>query len=175
MTGRLSKREKMLAILVGGTLFLLVNVVVLRLVTRVRADLQGQLQTKQSELAALESLFAESDQWKTRSAWLQANQPKLDNVDEAQVKLLDDVKEIAKKNGVLLENPALGNAEKQPNYQSVPITVETKSSWEALISFLQAIQSPERFMVFENASLKIDPSDQTQMRGSFRIAKWYAP
>lgn len=41
--------------------------------------------------------------------------------------------------------------------------------------FLYEMQAPERFIVFESANLQIDQDDKTQIRGKFRIAKWYAP
>jgi hypothetical protein len=37
------------------------------------------------------------------------------------------------------------------------------------------MQDPEKFVVFESAQLQVDSADKTQMKGVFRVAKWYAP
>ena len=37
------------------------------------------------------------------------------------------------------------------------------------------MQAPDRFIVFEAADLKIDDKDATQMRGNFKIGKWFGP
>jgi hypothetical protein len=37
------------------------------------------------------------------------------------------------------------------------------------------VQQPESFVVFESVTLAIDPADPTQMRGKFKIARWFAP
>jgi hypothetical protein len=37
------------------------------------------------------------------------------------------------------------------------------------------VQQPESFVVFESVTLNIDPADPTQMRGKFKIARWFAP
>jgi hypothetical protein len=36
------------------------------------------------------------------------------------------------------------------------------------------MQAPEQFIVIEGADLKIDDEDHTQMRGHFKIARWFA-
>jgi hypothetical protein len=37
------------------------------------------------------------------------------------------------------------------------------------------VQAPDAFIVFESANIAIDSSDPTQMRGKFKVARWYAP
>src|SRR5205823_6349612 len=102
-------------------------------------------------------------------------QPKLVNEGSAGVELLDYVKSVAKKSDVVLENPAIGSPAKAQFYRSVPVNIETKSSWATLIRFLESIQQPEQFIVFETANVAIDPADPAMMRGKFKIARWYAP
>jgi hypothetical protein len=57
----------------------------------------------------------------------------------------------------------------------VAIDIETKSPWSPLIAFLHELQTPGQFVALENANLKIDATDPTQLRGRFKIARWYAP
>ncbi|RYD82950.1 MAG: hypothetical protein EOP84_08610, partial [Verrucomicrobiaceae bacterium] len=69
----------------------------------------------------------------------------------------------------------LGTPSQKDYYTSVYVTVETRSTWEELISFMAELQAPEKFIVVESANLKKYPADETKMQGALRIAKWYAP
>jgi Tfp pilus assembly protein PilO len=122
-----------------------------------------------------EVLFSERELWQKRDAWLQQRQPKMTNESGAGVDLLEEIKKAAKASDVQIENPAIGTLQKAPFYRSVPVTLDTKSSWKALIEFLHAMQSPERFIVFETANVQIDANDQTKMHGKFKVSRWYLP
>ena len=71
----------------------------------------------------------EEKMWKRRAEWLKKNQPKLNNPAEAST-LLTQVKEIAGKHNVQIENPQIGAVDSTPAHQSVSATFETKSGWE---------------------------------------------
>ena len=172
---RLSKRERIMLAIIVGIVFVLGNMVIVSTLWKRGRQINADLARKKMELKSLKQMFAERDLWAKREQWLLAKQPKLTNRDQARVLLLEEVKTAAKARNVVLENPALGSIESQPAYQSVSVTVETKSSWADLIGFLASVQVPEKFIVFEAANLQIDSTDATKMRGRFRIAKWYAP
>ncbi len=89
--------------------------------------------------------------------------------------MLDQVKQVASKHKVLLENPQIGTGESTGTHQAVFASVETKSPWPPLVHFLYDIQKPESFIVFESVNLAIDSTDPTMMRGKFKIARWFAP
>ena len=112
--------------------------------------------------------------WEKRAAWLKQKQPTLQGPQEAS-SLKDQVKQIADKHNVILENPQIGSGDSTPNYQAVFAAVETKSPWPPLVHFLYDVQQPESFVVFESVNLAIDPTDPTTMRGKFKIARWFAP
>lgn len=175
MATKISKRETMLAVAVGAILFLLVNAAVLRLVTQTRTRLLVDLEAKKQELASLQLFANDAGMWEMRDAWLKANQPTVENLAGAGVQLLEEIKQQAQAQGVLLEKPELGSTETTAVATVVPVTLETKSTWPALIDFLQKLQTPERFVVVDSSELKQDPEDNTQMRGKFRISRWFAP
>ena len=170
----MSQREKMLAVGVGSVLFVLLNLFVASFFFRTQAKLRVDLTDKQLNWESARSLLSERDTWTKRDAWLREKQPKLTNESGAGVELLEQIKLAAKSSGLTLENPAIGSPQKTPNYRSVPVNVETKSSWEGLIKFLHAVQKPDQFVVLENANIQIDSADPTQMHGRFKIARWYA-
>ena len=175
MSRSLSTREKWLAGFVAALVFLGVTVFLIDGYVRQRALLRGELASRAKQLRIARTLTEDLAFWQQRDEWLRVNQPRLTDSDAAGVQLLDRVKELAKKHAVLLENPALRPAEPQPAYTSVAVEVETKSAWPAVIAFLHELQTPEQFIALENANLKIDAADPTQMRGRFKIARWFAP
>jgi hypothetical protein len=175
MSTQMSSRERTLALIVGVILAIFINLLLVKFFLGHRQRLTEELSAKKSEMEALQVLFSEKEMWEQRGAWLEAKQPKLTQESNAGVQLHDRVQELAKKHVVLLESPVLGAAERRPNQTAVTFTFETKSPWPALIAFLHEAQSPEAFTVFESANIQKDPGDPTQMRGKFKVARWYAP
>jgi hypothetical protein len=171
---RMNQRERVLAALVAGVVFLLLNLYVwgklLGSMDQARADLVARQSTRKTQ----EVYIKERALWETRAKWLQAHQPLLKGPGEAST-LLDQVKQIAGKHNVLIENPAIGTSDATPDRQSVFASVEVKSPWPPLVRFLYEVQQPESFVVFESVTLNIDPADPTMMRGKLKIARWFAP
>lgn len=171
---RMNQRERFLAAIVGGVVFLLLNL-------WVWGKILGTLETARTELAdrkatrkAQQVYIRERDLWNKRAEWLKAHQPALKGPGDAST-LLDQIKEVASKHTVLIENPAIGTSDATPDRQSVFASVDIKSPWPPLVRFLYDVQQPESFVVFENVTLNIDPADPTLMRGKFKIARWFAP
>jgi len=175
MSRTLSSRERILAIIVvtivgiGGTLILVQSY------TGKRAALAVKITSQKKQIHSMHEVLAQSDMWAQRDQWVDAKQPRLENPDTAGVQLLNSVMELAKKHEVLPENMTIRTPESRPNCISVGIEIDTKSPWSPLVEFLQELQTPEQFIALESANLKIDPADATQVRGHFKIARWYAP
>jgi hypothetical protein len=171
---RMNQRERLLSWIVAGTIIVLINLVIL-------SWLFGALGRARSELAARKAASAEQalyikerDLWTKRDQWLREHQPTLKDPAEASV-LLDQLKQVAGKYNVLIQNPAIGSGETTPNHQTVFASIETKSPWPPLVHFLYDVQKPDAFVVFESVNLAIDSSDPTMMRGKFKIARWFTP
>lgn len=171
----LSTRERNLAIAIGVIVFLLINMVILSALSRQNATLRAELEQQRLEWRNMQILLGEQGLWADRDAALTAKQPKLTNENAASVELLDNIKGLARAHSLTIENEVLGGIVKNQWYQSVPVTVDTHSTWADLIAFLYALQKPDQFIVCEDASMQVDPSDQTKMLGHFTIARWYAP
>lgn len=171
---RMNKRERILGAIVAGGVFLLLNLYVwgklLGSLEQARVDLEARRNTRKVQ----EVYIKERGLWEKRAQWLKEKQPVLKGPGEAST-LLDQIKEIAGKHNVLIENPAIGTSDATPDRQSVFASVEVKSPWPPLVRFLYDVQQPESFVVFESVTLNIDPADPTMMRGKFKIARWFAP
>lgn len=171
---RMNRRERILATIVTGIVFLLLNLYIwgklFGALDRTRADLVERRNTRKVQ----QIFIKERALWEKRAQWLKERQPVLKGPGEAST-LLDEIKQIAGKHNLLIENPAIGTGDSTPERQSVFASVEVKSPWPPLVRFLYDVQQPESFVVFESVTLNIDPADPTMMRGKFKIARWFAP
>ena len=171
---RMNQRERMLALAVAGIVLLLLNILIWSWLFGATANARTELAARQSARKEQAVYVKERELWKKRDQWLQEHQPALKNSAEAST-LLDQLKQVAGKYNILIENPAIGASETTPNHQAVFASIETKSPWPPLVHFLYDVQQPDAFIVFENVNLAIDSNDPTMMRGKFKIARWFAP
>src|SRR5437016_9684886 len=171
---RMNRRERVLAWVAAGTVFVLLNLFILDWIFGALASAQKQMAARRATLSEQALYVKERDLRTKRDEWIRQHQPTLKDPAEASA-LLDQVKEVAGKYNILIENPAIGSGETTPNHQTVFASIETKSPWPPLVHFLYDVQQPESFVVFENVSLMIDSGDPTMMRGKFKIARWFAP
>jgi hypothetical protein len=171
---RMNQRERLLSWIVAGTVVVLVNLVILSWLFGALGRARSELAVRKAAMAEQALYIKERDLWTKRDQWLREHQPTLKDPAEASV-LLDQLKQVAGKYNVLIQNPAIGSGETTPNHQTVFASIETKSPWPPLVHFLYDVQKPDAFVVFESVNLAIDSSDPTMMRGKFKIARWFAP
>jgi len=171
---RMNRRERVLSGVVAGTVFILLNIFIWSWLLGALGRARGELVQRKMARAESAVYIRERGLWEKRDQWLRQHQPVLKSAAEAST-LLDELKQVAGKYNILIENPAIGSGETTPNHQTVFASIETKSPWPPLVQFLYDVQQPESFIVFESASLMIDSGDATMMRGKFKIARWFAP
>jgi hypothetical protein len=172
--GRMNPRERMLASLVGAVVLLLINLFIWSWIFGAIGRSHIDLADRQSQRQQQALFLKERDLWTKREQWLQQHQPVFKGAGEASTLLEQQLRPIAAKYTVLIENPQIGSGESTSNHQSVWASIQTKSHWDSLVHFLYDVQQPEGFIVFENVSLAIDPADPTMMQGKFKIARWFA-
>ncbi len=171
---RMNRRERLLAFGVAGVVFVLINLFVISSLFGAIKQAHVRLDEQRTARKAQDVFLKEQKMWEKRQAWLKKHQPVSRGPEEAS-KLLDRVKQIAAKRNILISNPAIGTGDATADHQSVYASIETQSPWPPLVQFLYDIQKPEEFIVFEDVNLAIDGTDETLMRGRFKIAKWFAP
>lgn len=171
---RMNQRERMMTLAIAGILFVLINIFIWRWLSGTIGNARRELATRRATSSEQAVYMREREVWKKRDEWLQKTQPTLKGAEEAST-LLDQLKQIANKYDILIENPAIGSGETTPNHQAVFASIETSSHWPELVHFLYDVQQPDAFIVFENVILAIDGNDATMMRGKFKIARWFAP
>ncbi len=171
---RMNQRERLLSWSVAGIVFALFNFLFWSWLFGAISQSRGEVAKRQATRKEQAVFITEKDLWAKRDQWLQQHQPTLKSPAEAST-LLEQLKDMAAKQNVLIENPQMGAGETTPNHQSVYASIETKSPWPPLVHFLYEVQKPESFIVFESVNLAVDSNENTMMRGKFRIARWFAP
>jgi hypothetical protein len=177
---RLSSRERKLLFLVVGAVFVMLNLFVVRGLLRSIADLRAQWNNRSMTATASKALVSQSSLWSKRDEWLGEKQPAIGaGRDRASIDLLNDLETLTRNNGLLLDTPPVINPADKTGpgaaYQAVSVSIDTKGTWASVARFLHTIQQPDRFIIFESATVQTDPSDNNLLRGKFRIAKWYKP
>jgi hypothetical protein len=171
---RLNQRERLLSALVAGVIFLLLNWYIWGKLFSALDQARANLVARQNTRKVQDVFIRERALWEKRAQWLKEHQPVLKGPGEAST-LLDQIKQVAGKHNVLIENPAIGTSDATPERQAVFASFEVKSPWPPLVRFLYDVQQPESFVVFESITLNIDPADPTAMRGKMKVARWFAP
>jgi len=171
---RMSQRERMMTLAIAAVLFLLINIFIWKWIFGTIGTSRRELASRKATRSEQTVYMKERELWAKRDQWLQKTQPTLKGAEEAST-LLDQLKQIAGKYNILIENPAIGSGETTPNHQAIFASIETSSHWTELVHFLYDVQQPDGFVVFESVNLAIDGSDPTMMRGKFKIARWFAP
>jgi hypothetical protein len=175
MTRSLSNREKWLSLGVGAVIVFFIGGALIQSFFETGARLRDEVTSRQKQLRLMQMMTGQSAESEQRDAWLRDTQPRLTNADTAGVALLNQVKDIAQKHGVILQNHAIRSPEQRPECISLAIEVESVSPWKSLIDFQYDLQNPEYFIALESTNLTTDASDATKMRGRFKIARWFAP
>lgn len=172
---KMNQRERVLASIVASIVFLLINIFGWSWLMGALSRSQEDLKARQEARLEQSVFLKERDLWAKRQQWLEQHQPAYKGEGEASTLLDSQIRPIAAKYTILIENPGITSGETTPNYRSVHATFDTKSNWESLVHFLYDIQQPEAFIVFESVNLAVDSGDPTMMRGKFKVARWFAP
>ena len=170
----LNQRERRLSAIVAAIIFLLLNWYLWGKLFGALNHARADLATRQDTRKVQEVFIRERALWEKNAQWLKEHQPTLKGPGDAST-LLDEIKQVAGKHNVLLENPAIGTGDATPERQAVFASFEVKSAWPPLVRFLYDVQQPDSFVVFESITLNIDAADPTQMRGKMKVARWFAP
>ena len=171
---RMNPRERMMTMVISAILFLLINLFVWRMLLGSIGNSRRELAARRATRAEQTVYMRERETWSKREEWIEKTQPVMKGAEEPST-LLDQVKQVAGKYNILIENPVINAGETTPTHQTVYASIETASHWPDLVHFLYDIQQPDAFIVFENVNLAVDNNDATMMRGKFKIARWFAP
>lgn len=171
----LSPSEKRLATVLGVVMVLVLNAVVARFFVTNYRRIRDQGVEKTAQRDGLAALAQSADRWEQRAAWLQKKQPKLESESAAGTDLLTQIKALAATHHVTLSKAQPGVARTDAmGVTAIPVQFALKGSWKHVCEFCMQLQAPEKFLVFQDARLRVDAQDATQLEGDFTVAKWFA-
>jgi hypothetical protein len=175
MISEMSKREKTLAFFVGGVLFVLLNVVLLRFFLRNHTELRENIAKTQGQIDTLKRRDSERAMWAERDMWLTASMPVIGDDQVATRELGFFIKEVAQKHGVLIETPSPSLPAPGQFFRTLRYKVTAKGTKMPMFEFLRELQQPRNFLVFDPVDIKIDPAEKTQLVADVTVTKWFAP
>src|SRR2546421_12819799 len=123
---RMNRREQVLAGSVALVMFLLATLFLWSWLLRTIGDSRVEVAKRKQTHNEQTVLLRESDLWSKREQWLREPQPVFHGASDASA-LLDQLKQIAGKHNVLIENPAICNSPKSSAYKTDITYIETQS------------------------------------------------
>lgn len=170
----LTPKEKMLLAGLLGTVFLLLNIVGLRVFLDRQRVLKVGITRLQEELAENKTVLAERAVYEERAAWLEKNQPTDDvSTTEDDAKFYDFVESSAKRHGLEYTRKAAGPRPANSNYVEVFDSSQVKGNLKAMVSWLNELQQPQAFRAVKQLTLK--SGEPPQLIGDVEVARWYRP
>ena len=169
----LSTSERRLVFITGTLFAIVLNLFFVRFFLKNRAQIQSLTEQKTEQHEAVRALAENAGLWEKRAAWLQTVHVKLESEAAAGNALINFVKVLAAKTGVSIAKQQLGASRSEGAITAVPVQFELKGNWKAICGFLMELQAPDRFLVLQQARLKIDPTDATSMQADLTVAKWF--
>ena len=153
---QLSPRERNLALMLGVTAFLILNILFLpKLMTGNRTAKQRNVELK-AELAASESWIKQQAYWDKRKKWLEETEPELTGDRRDSATQLEDLQKAARAAGIKIDEVQLLQLPVQEFYHPVGARFTVSGTWENMVKFLQDAQEPDQFDVIPKFSIKSD-------------------
>ena len=168
----MSKREKILSWIVGGTFFFILNLFAIKFLKDNHSALQLTRAKIEGEINGFKLQEDNRDLWAKRDAWLTESLKPIGDSDVANRQLIEAIQNLSKKHTVTLESPQPGVPNRQPLYTALSIKLEAKAPWTQMYDFVMELQAPGQFLSAE-VDLKVDPADKTQLRATLTVSKWF--
>ena len=157
-----------------GTLFLLLNIVGLRVFVDRHRALKKDIAGLQEELAANNAVLAEQAVYEERGAWLDKNQPSDDvSTTEDDAKFYEFVESSAKRSGLEYTRKAGGPLPPTGDYVEVFDSSQVKGNLESLVKWLNELQQPKAFRAVKQLTIK--SGEPPQLVCDVEVARWYRP
>lgn len=168
----LSPRERNLALLLGATAFLLLNLLFLpklgawnRVARQKHTELKG-------ELAAAQGWTARQSYWGERRKWLEDNEPELTGPRRDSATQLEEIQAAARKYGLTLSDIQLLQLKPNEYFHPVGARITLHGPWKGLVDFMADLQNPELFHVVPRFNVKSD-QEPPNVRCELEIQRWF--
>ena len=169
---QVSKSETRLLWALIAVVFAIANYLGYGWLTTKQTALEHSYRSLRADQAEAKVDLVETDLWKKRMAWIEANEPALGNEGDAKAQVLEAVLKGARDNKLEIMEQNLNDVQHGAAGTQVNVTVKVKGSMEALAKWLTDLQKPEQFFAISTFSLRAD-QDQKSMVCNLQIARYF--
>ena len=168
----LTPREKRLAVILTGAIFLLLNLFVVTYLIGRQAALEKRrisLRNQQREAAG----------WLAqREKWMNEKQPKLQTVGQANSALLESLQTSARGHDINIVEQSFvevkADTKSQLPYQEIAVRLKVGGSLESIARWLVDVQQPAKFQAVPAFSMKCD-TDATKVLCELTVSRYCVP
>lgn len=137
---------------------------------KARVDVRAiSLATRRAEA---QELMSTKEIWQKRSEWLAEKQPEFTKRSDADLDLLNLIRESAAKFDVTVQ-PQPTDPIERAGLTSANMLVAAKGDFKSVMQWLHAIQEPAAFISISSLALLPDEQDTTQVNATINIQKWF--
>lgn len=165
--------EQRLALLLGGVVIAGGAFVGLTSLKAWKLRVDARALSVESRRLEADTLLAEKDFWRQRSAWLLERQPVFTRRGEADNGFLELLQSTASAEGVQLTQTQPVEPAERAGLISSSFTIEARGEWEAVNQWLHRLQKPDAYLSIPALSVTPNDADTSQVIVNMNVQKWF--
>jgi hypothetical protein len=150
----LNRNEQLLALALGGTVFLLLSLFGMRWVADQMRGGRAEIARLETEVAAARRMLEQKPYWLARQDWLLAHQPQPYDARTSRSKFVEEIQSSVTANKLQIASQQPQTDERQGRLATTWIDLTVTGRLEAIIRWLQALQQPGKYEVVRSFTLK---------------------
>jgi hypothetical protein len=159
---KLAPSEKTLFLVLCGAVFLAVNLISLKVFLNINEQLQSKISTLRNQLVEGRAIIMTAEKLQPAIAWMHEHPLPIWNNDKASAELLKCERTEAEKAGLKIIEENLLPTHSSFYATSVSVQAKISGSFDGLVKFLFALQTPTAWRVINKFIIKSD-SDPTKV------------
>jgi len=172
----MSDREKKLLLYFGLAGFAIVNFLLFNFAVSKKAEVNGERQKAERQLATAEAFRTSSEQVLDEMDWLDEHEPEPAAPQEVQTKLQAYVEREAKATGLTIKSqkPSV-QAEPGKIYHRAKVLIQVTGNEQSLYQWFGRINVPDQFRSATLIRLSPNAQDDTQIDCTATVEQWFVP
>lgn len=150
----LNRNEQLLALALGGALFLVLNLFGMRWVADQMRSGRAEIAQLESDAAAARQLLKQKPFWTARQDWLLVHQPDLYDARTSRSKFVEEVQASVTTNKLQIASQQPQTDEQQGMLATTWIDLTVTGRLEAIVRWIHALQQPGKYAVVKSFTLK---------------------
>lgn len=169
---KLAPNEKTLFFVLCGAVFLALNLVSLKAFLNVHRNVQSKINAIKTQIAEGRASIAVAEALQPATTWINQHPLPIWTNDQASAALLKTERSEAEKNGLKIIEENLLPPHVTMNAQAVSVQAKISGSFDGLVKFLFALQSPTAWRSIDKFSIKSD-SEPSKVILDFELKQFF--